>query len=229
MKTDDEEEKTERDIEPVDVEIKDVVTDEPIVVDLKVPVEEMETEDPVEEEAVEPKGREEAVATAEAGGAMAFMAIGAGGGASGAFGNRSGGGKKKALREGGGGPRTEATVYAALEWFKRHQSEGGQWDVDGYMDNCQDDLKCEPGTAHTTEDGGGDSACTSYSTLCFLRACFDHKTPGKFKNTVHNALEWLKAHQNADGSFGVQKRNYENGVCAMAICEAYAMTMDPSL
>ena len=229
VEIDDVEEKKERDIDPVEVEIKDLVTDEPVVVDLEVPVEELETEDPVEDEAVEPKGREDAVAVSEAGGALAFMAIGPGGAASGAFGNRSGGGKKKALRDGGGGPRSEIVVHAALEWFKRHQSENGQWDVDGYMDNCQDDLKCEPGTAHTTANGGGDTACTAYATLCYLGAGFDHRTPGKFRNTVQRALDWLKAQQNADGSFGVQKRNYENGVCAMALCEAYAMTIDPTL
>ena len=225
-----EEKEKERSLEEVEVTIEDeVITENPVVTDLDVPVEELETEDPVEDEAVEPKGREEAKATAEAGGAAAFMAIGAGGGASGAFGSRTGGGKKRAVGRNGGSRASESAVNAALMWFKKHQSENGQWDVDGYMDRCQEAPRCEPGTSHTTENGDGDTACTAYALLCFLGAGYDHKTPGKFKKTVADGLEWLKGIQNPDGSFGKQKRNYENGVATMALCEAYAMTMDASL
>ncbi len=227
---DEEEEKEERTLEEVEVTIEDeVITDQPIVTDLDVPIEDLQTEDPVEEEAVEPKGREEAVATAEAGGAMAFMAIGAGGGAAGAFGSRTGGGKKRAVGKNGGSRASESAVNAALIWFKKHQSPNGMWDVDGFQDNCKENPKCEPGTIHNLDNGDGDCACTAYAVLCFLGAGYDHKTPGKFKDTVAKGLEWLKGIQNADGTFGVKKRNYENPICTMAICEAYAMTMDPTL
>ena len=225
-----EEKEKERTLEEVEVTVEDeVITDQPVVTDLDLPVEEIQTEDPVEEEAVEPKGREEAVATAEAGGAAAFMAIGAGGGAAGAFGSRRGGGKKRAVGRNGGSRASESAVNAALMWFKKHQSPNGQWDVDGFQDNCQEQPKCEPGTIRTTENGDGDCACSGYALLCFLGAGYDHKTPGKFKDTVKNGLDWLVGIQNDDGTFGVMKRNYENAVCAMALCEAYAMTMDPSL
>ena len=66
---------------PLDVE-DPVLSDDPQVTTLDIEVEPVETEDTIEEEPTEPKGREEANADVETGGAAAFMAMGAGGGAS---------------------------------------------------------------------------------------------------------------------------------------------------
>ncbi len=230
------EEPEERTVEEVEVEIDaEEIVEDPIVTDLDVPEEVTETEDEEVTEVEEPKGREEAVSDAEAGGAAAFMAIGAGGGAKGAMGNRSGGGRKRAVGRNGGSRRSESAVEAALRWFKRHQSPNGMWDVDGYPDNCTDNPKCEPGSAHT--DSEGDVACTAYALMCFLGAGYDHKTPSKFRNTVQNGLDWLKAQAGpgktkgvADGlMFGGTARGYSNAVATYALCEAYGMTMDPGL
>lgn len=221
----------ERDLEEVDVTIEaEVEVDEPVVTDLDLPVEETETEDDVIEEVEEPKGREEAVADAEAGGMAAFMAIGAGGGAKGAFGNRKGGGKRRAIGRNGGNRRSESAVEAALRWFKRHQSPNGMWDVDGYQDNCTDNPKCEPGQAHS--DVEGDVACTGYALLCFLGAGYDHMTPNKYRTTVKNGINYLKdtAIQTDQGICWYDKSfRYGNPVATMAVVEAYAMTQDPGL
>jgi hypothetical protein len=171
------------------------------------------------------KGREEAVASSETGSTGAFMAIGAGGGSAGMFGNRNGGGKRRALAKGGGTRASESAVDAALRWFKRHQSPNGMWDIEKYPTNCTENPKCEPGS--NGHGGNADVAITGYAVLCFLGAGYDHKTPNKFKATVEKGLEYLRSVQGADGLLG--ERNYEHAVATMALAEAYAMTNDPDL
>ena len=223
-----EEEKEERELTEVDITIEAEVEVETLVVNqLDVEIEEISIEDEVVSEVAEAKGREEAVSSSETGGSGAFMALGAGGGAAGALGNRSGGGKRRALGAFGGSRASESAVDAALRWFKRHQSPNGMWDVDGYPVNCTlAGAKCEPGTKYTSADG--DAAMSGYAVLAFLGGGYDHRTPNKYRATVKGGIDWLIANQKADGSFG-KSRNYENGICAMALAEAYAMTQDPAL
>ncbi|NRA39775.1 MAG: terpene cyclase/mutase family protein [Planctomycetes bacterium] len=215
----------------IDIDVEKI-TEQPVVEEFEVEIEEIaDVQDPVDEQDVA-QNREDAVSVSEMSGAVAFMAIGAGNNSAGKYG-RNGKGKRAALGEFGGSKASEKSVEAALRWFKKHQTvEGldkGMWDVDGYMTNCQDNVKCEPGTAHTAAGGDGDSACTAYAVLCFLGSGYDHKTIGEYRATVAMGIEWLKTNQRDDGGFGKAGRNYENGVCTMAICEAYGMTMDPKL
>jgi hypothetical protein len=101
------------------------------------------------------------------------------------------------------------------------------WDVDGYPINCTlAGPKCEPGSAYTGADG--DAAVTGYALLCYLGAGYDHRTPNKYRKVVKTGLDWVVANQKPDGSFG-KSRNYENGIVAMALAEAYAMTNDAAL
>jgi hypothetical protein len=196
------------------------------VTQLDLPVEVSEREE--ENESPVAKGREEAVADSEMGGSGAFMAIGAGGGGSGMFGSRSGGGKKRALAKGGGSKGSESAVDASLRWLKKHQDPTGMWHAKTYMNNCQEQPKCEPGGVGWV---GGDDAVTvaqtGYGVLCFLGAGYDHQTPNKYRQTVKKGLEWLVAAQKPDGRLG--NTNYENGIATMALAEAFAMTGDPSL
>ena len=211
---------------PVTIDVEVVV--DPVVHSLDVVVEEVSTtEDDVVAEVSEAKGREEAMAANEVGGSGAFMALGAGSEAAGFGGSRLGGGKKRALGKYGGSRASEDAVRSGLHWFKRHQSPNGMWDVDGYPVNCTlAGPKCEPGSDHTTADG--DAAMTGYAILAFLGAGYDHKSPNEFRLTTQRGLDWLVANQKADGSFG-NSRNYENGVCTMALAEAYGMSLDARL
>jgi hypothetical protein len=192
---------------------------------LDLPVENSEREE--ENDHPIAKGREEAVADSEMGSTGAFMAIGAGGGASGMFGSRTGGGKKRAIGRFGGNKGSESAVDAALRWFKKHQSPNGCWDAEKYPANCTEDPKCEPGKYALNSDLETNLAMTGYAVLCFLGAGYDHQTPNKYKATVKKGLDWLISVQKADGSLGIV--NYENAVATMALAEAYAMTGDPAL
>jgi len=212
----------------VEITIDDVVVEQPVVNQLDVVVEEVNLTEDDTEVTAEAKGREEAVSSSENGGQAAFMNIGAGGGGAGMMGSRTGGAKKRALVGGGGSRATETTVDRALQWFARHQSPNGQWDVDGYQINCQDaGPKCEPGTDHTGSDG--DVASTGYAVLAFLGGGYDHRTPNRYRRVVKNGLSWLVQSQNQEGGWGDKNRNYENGIATMALAEAFAMTNDPVL
>lgn len=170
------------------------------------------------------KGREEAVSNSELGGQGAFMTIGYNAGSSGMFGKRTDGGRKRTRHPTIGSTKeSESAVDSGLRWLKRHQGPNGVWDPVAYPNNCEENPKCEPGKMVTA---GAANAMTGYAVLCFLCAGYDHKTPNPFRNTVRRGLDFLVAAQAADGGFG---RNYENGICTMALAEAFAMTGDPDL
>ena len=171
------------------------------------------------------KGREEALTDSERGGESFSMAMGAGGPAAGLMGNRKGNGHKRAAVIGGASHESESSVLASLRWFKRHQSPNGSWESDKYYQNCNEGAKCEPGKLHDASDAN--VAMTGYAVLCFLGFGHDHRTPGPFKHTIKNGINWLVSVQKNDGYFG--NRNYEHPIAVMALAEAYAMTGDPEL
>jgi len=183
----------------------------------------LESED--EENNNDIKGRENAVSTAEMAGQGVAFVMGAGGGASGAFGREKGGNKKRWTScYGPNAKSASSTMEAALKWLAVHQSPDGHWDSVNYYLNCQINPKCEPGK---TAAGDENAAMTGLATLCFLGAGYDHKHMSKWRKTVKVGIEWLLARQGADGLIG--ERNYEHPVCAMALAEAYAMSGDIAL
>ncbi|NRA37442.1 MAG: terpene cyclase/mutase family protein, partial [Planctomycetes bacterium] len=212
--------------------VEDVRTDVSVDTDLVVDVQDIEFDETEDQSDIENEMQADAVAVTNTMSANAFMSIGAGS-SGGPYSSRSGPNKKRAMKRFNAPVQCDDAVNAALRWFKKHQTtdgvNAGMWDVDGYMDNCQDNVKCEPGTAHTAAGGDGDAACTGYALLCYLGAGFDHKVPGRYKKTIIMAIEWLKKNQREDGGFGKAGRNYENAVCTKALCEVYAMTLDPKL
>lgn len=221
-------EKRERALTTKEEVPSEVMTEVAAVSNLDVPQEVAEQE--TETDAAVPKGREEAVASAETGGSGAFMAIGAGGGSAGMFGSRSGGGRKRAVAAGGGSKASEGAVEAGLRWFVKHQAPSGTWPLLSYQNNCSDNPKCEPAERH--RGPSDDIGITALATLCFLGAGYDHKSPNKHRVVVRKAIDWLLSQQTAEGEWkieGVRGHNYAQAMAVMAIAEAYGMTADPSL
>ncbi len=215
----------ERDIDPNTVSIDIVVESETPSPTDAFEITEVEFTTPTDVDADVAQGRTDAIDASEMGQTGAMMAIGPGGGAAGLRGWPDGGGKIRGFIKEGGTPKSAEAADRALRWFKRHQSPNGQWDIDGYVANCTENPKCEPGTEHT--GAAGDIAGTGYAILCFLGGGYDHRMPSRYRATVRAGVDWLISVQKDNGLFG--SRNYEHSVAAMAIAEAYAMTNDPRL
>ncbi len=106
-----------------------------------------------------------------------------------------------------GGP---GAIKRALYWLARAQERDGSWDAKRW-DGAQPYRVGSTGMA----------------LLAYLGAGYTHRN-GPFKATVRRALGWLHSSQRPDGSFP-WTTFYEQGIAAMAVCEAYALTHDPQV
>jgi hypothetical protein len=149
-------------------------------------------------------------------------AYGVGGGAAGAYGQRWG---KGSLSREGGSEGTESAVTAALRWLRNHQSPGGNWDTDGWGDNCKKGRCSGPG--HNRGDSRYDVGITGMALLAFLGNGHTHRF-GTFKRTVNKGLRWLMKNQKGDGSLGFHEGEeiYNHAIATMALCEAFAVSRD---
>ncbi|HUS57779.1 MAG TPA: hypothetical protein VM141_03925 [Planctomycetota bacterium] len=124
----------------------------------------------------------------------------------GIYGNRGGSGRKKSILRRGGSPLAEASVNEALGWLARVQEADGHWDSKKWG------------------GGGQDVGVSGLATLAFL-GHGETDRDGKYRATVAKALEYLERKCASNGSFGEQF--YTQGICTMAMSEAYGMTRNP--
>ena len=134
-------------------------------------------------------------------------------------------GRKMAVAAGGGSEGSEKSVAAGLEWLAKHQYADGSWNFDHAGGGaCQG--KCDhAGTLRQARNGA-----TGLALLPFLGAGNTHRE-GKYRDNVRKGLLFLgKQMQGTGGSlFESGGSMYSHGICAIALCEAYAMTQDKNL
>ena len=122
------------------------------------------------------------------------------------------------VKAGGGTPGSEEAVALALEWLSKQQQRDGSWDF-AVLNQC-------PNAGSLR---GANNGATGMALLPFLGAGQTH-LEGKYKETVGRGLYYLGQHQDQKGGwFESGGSMYSHGICAIAMCEAYAMTQDRGL
>lgn len=126
-------------------------------------------------------------------------------------------------REDGGTPASENAVERGLRWLAAHQRADGSWNFDHHKSLCRGQCG-NPGSEAST------TAATAMALLPFLGAGYTH-TGGEHQEVVKRGLYYLAeqalitrhGHDFQHGSM------YAQGLAAIALCEAYAMTGDSTL
>lgn len=146
------------------------------------------------------------------------------------LGSRSEDMKKQMLRKYGGTESSEAAVTKALKWLERHQMPNGGWTF-AHQAVCR-----EPTCDHNGSKVQDMSGATGLALLPFLGAGQTHLT-GQYKETVRRGLLFLISRGKPTTVGGMSALDftkpggsmYSHGIAAIVLCEAYAMTEDPSL
>ena len=169
-------------------------------------------------------------------------AIGVGGGAAGAYGERWG---KGSLISEGGSEGTEEAVRAALEWLRRHQSEDGSWKAHDFVKECK--KTCQNEDPKTYGDGRGfkehDVGVTALAILAFAGYGHTHQDGvyDEYVAVLRKAVKFMKGAQvrsdnpNEDGRYGhpgtpmddlPEQWIYDHAIATMAMGELLAMSND---
>lgn len=123
----------------------------------------------------------------------------------------------------GGTPASEEAVAKGLRWLAAHQNNNGSWHFDHRSAVC-DGLCQNPGTATTT------TGATAIALLPFLGAGHTHLT-GEHREVVKRGLYYLQSRMRSapQGGDFMEGTMYAQGLTAIALSEAYAMTKDKDL
>ncbi len=130
--------------------------------------------------------------------------------------------RSRALDE-GATHNSEDAVEQALLWLSRHQRKDGSWRFDHHDGACDGSCRNPGNHAATT-------ASTALPLLCFYGAGYSH-TEGQYADTINRGLYYLGGRLllTREGGDLQEGTMYAQGIAAIALCEAAAMTEDPTL
>jgi hypothetical protein len=119
-------------------------------------------------------------------------------------------------------------VFSALNWLAEHQLADGSWSFNQiHVPTCRGQCR-NPGTLVEARH-----AATGLALLAFLGTGQTHTNDFKYKSVVKDGLSYLARQMKVGPEGGDLSefggRMYSHGICALALCEAYAMSGDKGL
>ncbi|MEO8493766.1 MAG: prenyltransferase/squalene oxidase repeat-containing protein, partial [Planctomycetota bacterium] len=123
----------------------------------------------------------------------------------------------------GGNQASEDAVEQGLAWLAAHQRQDGSWHLNHQVGPCNG--RCpHPGTVGTS------TGATALALLPFLGAGYTQQQ-GKYKDVVEHGLYYLTGRmiETPHGGDLQEGTMYAQGIAAIALCEAFAMTGDEQL
>ncbi len=123
----------------------------------------------------------------------------------------------------GGTRESEAAVERGLRWIAYHQRDDGSWNFNHNGPRCQGVCR-NPGTETST------TAATAMALLPFLGAGYT-QTSDEYGDVIGRGLYYLnnKAKFGPHGADLQEGTMYAQGLSAIVLCEAYAMSGDANL
>ena len=123
----------------------------------------------------------------------------------------------------GASDASEEAVERGLRWLAAHQHDDGSWNFNLNKGPCRGACR-NSGTVPST------TGATSIALAAFLGAGYTH-VQGEHKETVRKGLYYLvsRALVMSEGVDLQEGTMYAQGLSAIVLCEAYAMTQDKSL
>ena len=134
--------------------------------------------------------------------------------------------RARMVREAGGTAGSEKAVQGGLQWLASHQMADGGWDI-----KHKRHPKCKGQCSDEGELSNARMGATGLALLPFLGAGKTH-VEGPDAEVVNAGIQFLLRniqYQANRGALVDEGNYYSHGICAIVLCEAYAMTKDKTL